>query len=795
MDSGQPVIRSAMGTRVIRVLLIEGDEAAFARLPALLTEVEGSTFDLSCATDWDAGLVRLAGGCIDLALVAERIGDRSGVEFIETAIRRAIDVPMILLTSVESCDISAAAREAGAADYLVMSDLTPSMLSRSIRYVTERAQATQDLRVSEARLRALFHHSSDMIVVSDATGTIQHVNAAIETTLGFRPEAVIGRSGTDLIHVDDLPAVFDALNSVIQQPRKTFVTHYRNQHADGGWRWVESAVTNLLDDPAVGGLVSMSRDISAWVDAEQQLREQASRLQLLAEMSAAFSESALDLDSVLETLARRVSEVLDDICILRLVSDDGRMLVPAAVWHPNPELRTKLRDAQIRPHGVHEWFPGVVMRSGEALLIADFDSDAERLRHPEKGTFLHTHNIYSMLIVPLRVRSEIIGTLAVSRMTPDQPYTVADRDFLQDLADRASQSVDNARLYRRAVETEAQHRQFIEQLPAIIFVEALDDVQGNGIGSTLYISPQVESVFGLTQDEWMRQTDPWIEIVHPDDRPALLAEIGRTNQSGDPFSVEYRAIRPDGSVVWVESESRLVHDGDGQPRFWQGIISDISQRKQAEAALREADDKYRTLVEHSPAVIFTSDIDDESTPLYMSPQIERMLGYPPDAWTSSTIWDRIIHPDDRERVRSLDILTGVSLEPFDTAFRVFASDGRVVWVRNYSVAIRDDDGAPRYWQGYLIDITAQKQAEEAIRFQAQLLETVGQAVVATDTAGHITYWNRAAETLYGWQADEVIGRDILEITPAEQTHKQASEIMQRMTAGDMWSGEFMVRRK
>ncbi len=126
---------------------------------------------------------------------------------------------------------------------------------------------------------------------------------------------------------------------------------------------------------------------------------------------------------------------------------------------------------------------------------------------------------------------------------------------------------------------------------------------------------------------------------------------------------------------------------------------------------------------------------------------------------------------------------------------MFASDGRVVWVRNYSVAIRDDDGAPRYWQGYLIDITAQKRAEEAIRFQAQLLETVGQAVVATDMQGQITYWNHAAEALYGWQADDIVGRDIAEIIPMQKTPAQAAEIKQKIAAGELWAGEFVVQRK
>jgi PAS domain S-box-containing protein len=110
---------------------------------------------------------------------------------------------------------------------------------------------------------------------------------------------------------------------------------------------------------------------------------------------------------------------------------------------------------------------------------------------------------------------------------------------------------------------------------------------------------------------------------------------------------------------------------------------DITAQKEAEQRLRATEDQYRTLVEHSPAVIFTSDVDFESTTLYMSPQIEQMLGYPASYWSSPTFWDEIIHPDDLARVTELDQETTRTLEPYDTEFRIIAADGRLVWVRNY----------------------------------------------------------------------------------------------------------------
>jgi PAS domain S-box-containing protein len=93
------------------------------------------------------------------------------------------------------------------------------------------------------------------------------------------------------------------------------------------------------------------------------------------------------------------------------------------------------------------------------------------------------------------------------------------------------------------------------------------------------------------------------------------------------------------------------------------------------------------------------------------------------------------------------------------------------------------------------NITERKRAEKQIRFQRRLLDAVGQAIIATDLQGRIIYWNRAAEELYGWSKEEVMGRPIVEVTPSEELLERAEEIMSELRAGRSWSGEFVVRRK
>jgi len=122
-------------------------------------------------------------------------------------------------------------------------------------------------------------------------------------------------------------------------------------------------------------------------------------------------------------------------------------------------------------------------------------------------------------------------------------------------------------------------------------------------------------------------------------------------------------------------------------------------------------------------------------------------------------------------------------------------DGSLRTVRVTLVPDANGRGEARGFVVIVKDLTRQRRAEESLRFQSRLLDTVEQAVIATDLAGRITYWNRHAEKLYGWSAEDAVGRNVMEVTTAESSQEQGAEIMSRLIAGQAWSGEFDVRRR
>jgi diguanylate cyclase (GGDEF)-like protein/PAS domain S-box-containing protein len=149
-------------------------------------------------------------------------------------------------------------------------------------------------------------------------------------------------------------------------------------------------------------------------------------------------------------------------------------------------------------------------------------------------------------------------------------------------------------------------------------------------------------------------------------------------------------------------------------------IAGIALERDAVAeAARHATIQYRTLVEHLPLVTYIDALDDISSNIFTSPQIEELLGYEPDEWrVHSDLFVRILHRDDRERVLAAHAHTHSTGEPLAIDYRLVARDGRVVWVRDTAVVVTDDSGTPLNLQGYLLDITNEKEAERELRHQA-----------------------------------------------------------------------------
>src|SRR5215211_3719106 len=279
-------------------------------------------------------------------------------------------------------------------------------------------------------------------------------------------------------------------------------------------------------------------------------------------------------------------------------------------------------------------------------------------------------------------------------------------------------------------------------------------------------------------------------------RPERLLEAageGRTEE-------ENWFVRKDGSRFWAGTILTALHDDEGELRGFSEVTQDITEKKEAERLREEAENRLRTLVEHAPAVTYTGEIGGEHALAYVSPQIKRVLGYSPGEMVADPdLWTKMLHPHDRRWVLAEDRRTGETGGPVALEYRMFARNGRVVWLRDEATLVRDEEGNPLRWQGFMLDITKRKKAEEKLRESDELyrnvVEQAAENIFLIDPYnGQILQANASFHHSLGYQAEELRRLTLYDIVAHDQESIDRN-VQRVLDEGCHFIGERRYRRK
>jgi diguanylate cyclase (GGDEF)-like protein/PAS domain S-box-containing protein len=197
--------------------------------------------------------------------------------------------------------------------------------------------------------------------------------------------------------------------------------------------------------------------------------------------------------------------------------------------------------------------------------------------------------------------------------------------------------------------------------------------------------------------------------------------------------------------------------------------------------------RFEQIVQGVDAIVWEADPDTLRFS-FVNERAEQLLGYPVERWYERDFWAEHIHPDDRERAVDECKSAVERGDDHELVYRCLAADGRVVWIRDV-VRVEPDS-----LRGVMFDVTAQRQVEDDLRFQAQLLDQVDAAVMATDRAGRLTHWNKGAETLFGWKREDALGQDGVKLLPPRELAR-VPELRERLESGEPVQEEFCLARR
>jgi PAS domain S-box-containing protein len=298
--------------------------------------------------------------------------------------------------------------------------------------------------------------------------------------------------------------------------------------------------------------------------------------------------------------------------------------------------------------------------------------------------------------------------------------------------------------------SEEKYRDLIEISPDAIYVVDANGicVLGNRAGAELA---------GISQNELVGT--PVTDTYLSEERHLFQERLGKL-KGKNALRFERQFVRKNGEIVPVEVSVSAIRGG-----YFQAILRDISERKRAEEALREAHQNYVTLVNSLDGIVWEADAQTFAF-TFVSPQAERMLGYPLACWTTKpTFWKDHIHPDDREWATSFCIDATLAKRPHDFEYRMVAADGRVVWLHDVVTVVVENDRPVRL-RGVMLDITERKRAEAALKESEEryrVLVELSPNSICVHRDGKLLYVNPAGVRLFGAaNRDELVGRSVLD---------------------------------
>ncbi len=562
-----------------------------------------------------------------------------------------------------------------------------------------------DLRRSMKRYRALVENVDGVIYVVEPQGKINYVSPAVERIFGYSVEEVLGQNVFRFLHPGDADLLKTRLSRALDGKSKP--TEFRFIDKEGCVRVVRTYGRPIVEGGELKGLNGIMVDITEQKKVEESLKESEERLNLAIEGA---DLAIWNWDMLTDEVAHndRYAEMIN-----LQPGEKSDMNAWKRAIHPQdlPAVETCLRD---------------ILGGKTPLLNVDYRTASSG------GDCIWVQD-----------RGQVVKWDDEGNPTK-MAGTMQDITWRKRMEDKI----------REASEKRKELERIVNRSPAIAFVQRVP------LGGPVEFVSENVSQLGYTPDDFYSGSASFDgNLVHPDDRKTVSSELSRQIKAGsDSFSQEFRVLNSSGDLRWLSSNVWICRDEDGAVTTVEGIALDITDRKKMEMALAESERRFREMADTLPQPIFECDLQGNVT------------------FANQTAFD--LYGYDRE-----DLEKGVSI------FQVFAYEDRENMMKNFKRSMSEDrvftyeytglkkegttfhlivysrpiirEGRPVGLRGTIVDITERKRVEENIKQLAdlseKLVEIASPIIYVIDRRRRIFLWNRSAEEVTGYSAQEVMG--------------------------------------
>jgi PAS domain S-box-containing protein len=674
-------------------------------------------------------------------------------------------------------------QQAKAAQQLAESRLAAErqQFERSLRHSEAKCQQVEAaLRMANDEMQALFTAMDDLVLVRDAEGRCLKILTPKNHPLLYQSaDFIIGRTLHEVFPQDRADLIWNGIQQALTQGQLVKVEY--SLPIQGEEIWFDTTISPLPD----GTVLLVVRDVTRRKQAELALKHRAEQQAALNRV-VQMIRSSLDLNTIFTTTVCEVGEVLQiyQADIVRYLPERGIWL-NLADYRRFPEM----------PSGLGLEIPdagnsiAAELKQGKIVEIEDYQQYDDEANRPLRAIYTYGGN---WLHVPLWGEGQVWGVLSLNREV-GQKWQATEIELARTIADQLAIAIQQANLYQQAQrelaerqraevalqqlnqELEQRVHQRTTQLQLALSTAGMGLWEWNMLDDTEVWSPENYALLGFCTDERGQVLDLdgtvlsphptyplFLERVHPEDRERLVQAQDRALASRSLYEIEFRIVFPDGTIRWRYNRGSYLFDQQGRPFKLMGICMDITQRKQAEAALRQSEERFRTIFDNAPIAIGIARVTDFHLERVNKAHRE-LLGYSEEDLKTLTVLD-LTHPEDKnQEVELVEQMKRHERSSFQMEKRFIKKNGDLIWATLTAALIRDPDGQPLYSMGMIEDITERKQVELALRrsearFQRLVANVPGviyQFKMTADGVQSFPYISSVATQIFGLEPEQI----------------------------------------
>ena len=609
-------------------------------------------------------------------------------------------------------------------------ELYKQLENRAFWLITEMQNIKETKQLQKERDR-FFNNSLDLMVIADFNGYFQQINPAWHKILGYSIEELQGKHYSEFLHPEDWETV-KIIESQKNSGEPIISLENRYLSKKGFYCWLS---WNIIFFPEEGLIYGFARDINDRKHTENLLHklneELEERVQVRSNTLKQLNEVLLSEIADRQQAETKLLETQEQLQALLHYSPT--LIYLTDINHKYLLINRKYENILLTNHkniigkSIYEFFPEEIAES----LVANHQqviANGESLEIEENITQPDGIHTYLSIKFPLRDSNGVINSIC---------------SISTDITDRVS--------------AEAALRQNELHLRLALNAALMGTWEWNILAGEIIWSEQTEVIFGFIPGTLPKTFTAFINAVHGDDRPFVTQAISYALRDKVPYDIEYRILHTNGTIRWVASKGDILRNQTGNPGGMRGIIMDITDRKEAEAQIRDSEFKLRTIINNSNDAITLKDINGKY--LLINPAGAKFLGLP-----------------------IKDILGKTDIELFtpETGAKIWEKDRQVMAGKKTKTyeEIGESKGIQRIYlstkcpyfspQGDLLgiigicrDITASKQAENAIRESEAryrlMAENSTDMISRHDPHGVYLYASPACRILLGYEPEEIIG--------------------------------------